>query len=132
LIELKSTDRDLRKFGLTLSALLIIFASGVPMLRRHQLVMPPCYLALMLAFVATVFPRFLGPLRVLWTHVGNILGAINTRVILGILYFTIFVPMAIMMRMRGTDKLGRKIDLTAKSYRLKSENPPVKNMERIF
>ena len=48
---------------------------------------------------------FLHPLNKLWMRFGILLGIIMSPIILGIIYFLMFTPMAIPMRILGRDEL---------------------------
>ena len=61
-------------------------------------------------FVITLFkPEILLPLNKLWMRIGLILGMIVSPIILGIMFFGLFTPTALIMRFRGRDELGIKI-----------------------
>lgn len=70
----------------------------------------------------------------LWMKLGLVLSWINTRLILIILFYLLFTPMGIVMRMFGVDLLDRKIEKGKDSYWRKKEkkefNPP--DYERQF
>lgn len=53
-----------------------------------------------------------------WMFVGGILGWINTRIILGLIFFVLFTPIAVVRRLMGKDSLGLRVDAQAKTYRI--------------
>ena len=55
------------------------------------------------------------PLNKLWMRLGLLLGAIVSPVVLGVLYFFLFAPIAFMMRLFGRDELRIK-KRDSKSY----------------
>jgi hypothetical protein len=61
-------------------------------------------------------------------RLGNVLGAINSRIILTLLFYGIFTPMGLIMRARGIDPLKRKTNQQANSYRLVSKSRPGSHM----
>jgi hypothetical protein len=64
--------------------------------------------------------------------IGHVLGWINTRIILGVVFFIIFAPVALFMRLFGKDPMHRRLDATAETYRINSEKLPRERMERPF
>ena len=48
-------------------------------------------------------------------YLGNILGLINSRLILGIIFFIVLVPISIVMRIFGYDPLKKKKITTNKN-----------------
>jgi len=52
-----------------------------------------------LAFIAFVFPRLLGPLNVVWFAIGKVLHAIVSPLTLGVLFFLIVAPFGFIMRL---------------------------------
>ena len=68
-----------------------------------------------------------------WMKFGLFMGTyIMTPLIMAIVFFTLFMPMGLMIRLFGKDLLGRKLDSEADSYRVPSDSPPVKNLEKPF
>jgi len=65
-----------------------------------------------------------------WIQLGNILGWINSRIILGIVFIFVLLPIAFIMRIFGHDPLNTKNTLQ-KSYREIKKNHKV-NFKKIF
>ena len=68
------------------------------------------------ALLALVVPIVTKPVYRGAIFVAHILGWINTRIILGAIYYVIFTPISILMRLFGRDSLNRKIDKNSDSY----------------
>lgn len=67
--------------------------------------------------------KLLKSLYSLWMKFALILSWINTRLILIILFYLIFTPIGLVLRILGKDLLDRKINKISKSYwRKKEEN----------
>lgn len=73
--------------------------------------------------VAMVVPRLLAPLNRAWTKFGLILSKITTPIVLGILFFGVVTPIALMMRATGKDPLSRQFEQRNKTYWIE-RNPP--------
>jgi hypothetical protein len=82
------------------------------------------------AFFAT---QLLGPLYKGWMAFGAVFAWINTRIILGAIFYVIVSPVAIGIRLLGKDLLDEKIDRNRASYwkRRTKRNIP-ESMERQF
>lgn len=55
-----------------------------------------------------------------WMKFAHVLGWVNTRIILSIVYFFIFTPLALIFRLMGKDPLGRHFE-AVDSYWAKRE-----------
>ena len=54
---------------------------------------------------ALVYPKMLAPLNKAWIAFGHVLGWINARIILGIVFFVVVMPIGLVMRLFGKDFL---------------------------
>lgn len=123
----------LRRFGLTTAALFVaIFGLGLPWLRSSGIPMWPFWLGGALAVPALVFPKALVPFHYVWMRVGLVLGAINSRIILGAFWLVLVLPLALFFRLVGRDPMARKRDATCESYRVASRHREAKSMEVPF
>jgi len=68
------------------------------------------------AFFAAVAPMALLPLFRLWVRFAMFLGWLNTRLILGLVFYLMITPLGLIIRLAGTDLLDEKIDKKAESY----------------
>jgi hypothetical protein len=128
----KMSPRELRKFGLVTAGMLILFFDLlIPWI--WDLAMPawPLYPAVILVSMALIIPAALGPVYKIWMRFAEALGWVNTRIILGLIFFLIFFPFGIIMRMFN-DPMRRKFDQAADSYRVSSNPTKPENMERPF
>jgi hypothetical protein len=124
---------ELRNFGLLLGALFAAFFGLLPLLRSHHSVhIWPWCLAAVLWILALVQPSMLSYLYVAWTHLGWALGWVNTRVILTTIYMLLIVPIAMVMRLWGRDRMAQRFDREINSYRVASRRRPAKDMEHPF
>ena len=126
---------ELRKFGLILaSGILIIFGLLFPLLREGQIQLTswPWLLSLALVTVSLIAPAALGPLSRAWLFLGHILGYINTRIILGIIFLVLFTPCALVLKLLKKDPMHREIDPQRNSYRVDSNQPKIENLNRPY
>ena len=83
------------------------------------------------AVVGLVFARILHPLNIAWMWFGGILNRVVSPIILGIIYFAVFTPVALVFKLRGRDVLYRKFEPSQPSYWL-HRTPPGPDAERSF
>jgi len=76
--------------------------------------------AIALAFFlsASFFPQIYIKTRIyqLWIKFGEFIGHINSKIIIALLFFFIFTPIALILKLFGKDLLNKKLDKTAKTY----------------
>jgi hypothetical protein len=124
--------KELRNFGLVTAGMLILFFDLlIPWIWDIAMPVWPLYPAVILVSMALIFPAALGPVYKIWMRFAEALGWINTRIILGLIFFLIFFPFGIIMRMFN-DPMRRKFDRSAESYRVSSNPTKPENMERPF
>ena len=124
---------ELRKFGLLMGAIIAaLFGLLLPWLFDYSWPLWPWIATGVFWAWGLVHPDSLFVLYRLWLKFGHVAGWINTRIILGVMFYLIFFPAGILMRMCRKDPMARKLDNTTDSYRIVS--PPVKknHIERPY
>ena len=128
----KPGARELRSFGLLLGSLIAALFGVWPLLRSRHTALWPWIIAAVLWLAALLQPTALSYVHRGWTRLGSILGWINTRIILTVLFAVSIVPLGLLMRLFGRDRMARKFDPKLSSYRIESKTRPEKSMERPF
>ena len=127
------SKKDLRSFGLlTGSITLLLFGLFLPWLFDHNFPIWPWYVAAVLIVWALLLPQTLKPVYRLWMAIGQVLGWINTRIILSIMFYIIILPVGLILRLTGKDPMSRKFDNQQDSYRVTSQKPDKNHFERPF
>lgn len=75
-------------------------------------------ISVFLFLISSFRANFLKPLNKLWMQFGLILGKIINPIVMGIIYFFIFSPIGILMRLFGRDELGLRLK-NKKTYWIK-------------
>jgi hypothetical protein len=122
--------RELRNFGL-ISGMIVaaIFGLLLPWLFSHSLPVWPWIVFSIMASLALLLPSLLIPIYKGWMKVGQMLGWVNTRIIMGILFYAMFLPIGLFMKLIGKDPMSRKLNRDDKSsYRIPC---PPKNIEQM-
>jgi len=122
-----------RKFGFFFSLVFLILAGYFWWTSVESLV--ACFIFLSGAFLLiTLFKAdLLLPLNRIWMRLGLVLGMIVSPVIMGIIFFGLFVPLGIMMRVFGRDELRLKTISRPSHWRERSsEETDVDAFKRQF
>lgn len=125
--------QDLRKFGFVFAGgLTLFFGLLLPWLFEKPWPVWPWVGAGVFAGAGLVLPGALRPIYYVWMKLGHALGWINTRIILGVVFFVLFAPIALLLRLLGKDPLKRRLDRETGSYRVRSEKLPRERLEKPF
>ena len=124
--------RELRNFGLTTGGIVAgLFGLLLPWLLSRPFPLWPWVVAGMLGGLALLFPSGLGPIYRVWMKFGHVMGAINTRLILGVMFYLVVTPIGFAMRLFAWDPLRRR-RADGPSYRVQSHAKPPQQMEKPF
>src|SRR5688572_16240389 len=123
---------QLRSFGLIMGGAFSVIALW-PMVYRGQSVrLWALAIAVAMTVTGLVLPQILRPIFRVWMALGAILGWVNTRIILSLVFYGLILPIAIALRLAHKDALLRKYDKQAASYRIPRAKRPASHMERQF
>jgi hypothetical protein len=115
--------KGLRKFGLTTGAIVAgLFGLFFPWIMDKSIPVWPWVILAILLIWSLVAPASLEPVYRVWMKFGLLVSGVMTPLIMGILFYLLFTPIATLMRLAGRDPLRRRIDSTARSYRKENEN----------
>jgi len=122
-----------RVFGLVFGAAFAIIGL-VPILGGHEPRLWAILVAAVFIFCATVRPEILRPLNRLWQKIGLSLHRIVNPLVMGVLFYAIITPMAVVMRLRGKDPLRLKRPPGVSSYWIPRTppGPPPDSMTNQF
>src|SRR2546425_6159546 len=96
-----------RKFGWTFAALFFVVGAF-----SH-----PWMMAVGAAFALVTLTRahWLAPLKHAWMKFGEALNRVVSPLVMGIIFFAVFTPVALVMRLAGRDALSRRYEPAAAS-----------------
>lgn len=113
----RASLKELRRFGLSVGAvILVLFGLVLPLLAGRSFPRWPFYLGLPLMLLGLAWPALLRPLHFVWMKLAAALAWINTRIILTLLFFLIFTPLAFFLRLLRKDSLGLRWERQAPTY----------------
>ena len=101
------TDRTtLRKFGLIMASGFFLISLIIFTKHKHSAI-PTVTMALSFMLMAIFAPALLKHLYILWMRLAYILSWVNTRLLLGIIFYLVFSPVGLFMRLFRIDPLER-------------------------
>ena len=127
-----TSPRQARKTALIVGAVLLALGAWSTV-RNHPLrAQIFCGLGAYLLLVGLVVPRLAVPFHDAWMKLAHALGWINSRVLLGLLYYGVLTPLGVLMRLFGRDPLRRR--KAAASYWVSRARPRQdhEQFERLF
>jgi hypothetical protein len=126
------TGQKLRSFGLMVGGIFGVIALWPLVIRSAQ----PRWWAAVIA-VCLLVPALLYPKSLYWPHkqwmaLGHILGWINTRVILGVIFFLVVTPIGVVRRWLGRDPMGRRFRPDLRTYRVERNRRPPSHLRNQY
>ena len=109
-------DKDLRIFGLVFSLILAVIA--VRFLDRFKVTAGGWVLfcATVCFFLALLRPRILAPFHRILSSVAKIIGGVVSSMVLAVIFFAVFTPLAFYLRISRADILDLRIEKDRPSY----------------
>ena len=123
--------KKLREFGF-LIGFIFPFLIGwmLPLIGGHSFRTWTLFISIPSIILASTKPILLLYPYIAWMKLGHILGWVNSRIVLGLVFLIILQPIALIMRIFGHDPLRTK-QIAQKSYRVIKTNHKV-NLKKIF
>lgn len=132
-IESNPAASELRKFGYVMALFFaLVFGVFVPWWWSLKWAYWPWCVAFLFLVLAIVKPSALGIFYKYWMRLGRILEWVNVRIVLGVVFFLVFMPLGMIMRLFGKDTLQKKWDKQATTYRVAKIVRKKNHMERQF
>ena len=125
------SNKVLREFGFLICiAFPLLIGWFLPVLGGHPFRVWTLFISLPSGILAILKPGLLLYPYKLWMKIGHILGWVNSRLILGLVFLIVLQPISLIMRLFGHDPLGIK-NHNRISYREIKTNKKV-NFKKIF
>jgi hypothetical protein len=123
---IKTDKLTLKKFGFLMAAVLLL--AGLIVFIKHRRVYLPAAVTALLFFTTAIFiPVSLKYFYIFWIKLARCLSWVNTRILLGLMFYGIFTPLGLFLRLFRIDLLERKFDRASDSYwksRMGKKIPP--------
>ena len=129
----KLDKKGLCNFGLLTGTIIaVLFGLILPLLWGHGLPILPWIIGGVFYGLALIIPQSLDPIHYGWMRVGQVLGRVNSCIILGLIFFVMLTPMALVMRLINRDTMTRKFDFELETYRVSSKIRNTVSMEKPY
>jgi ABC-type glycerol-3-phosphate transport system permease component len=126
------TTKQLRSFGIIVGGIFAVLGFWPVVFRGEDPRWWIVALAGCLMVPALVFPRSLFWVYKSWMAIGHVLGWINTRIILGAVFYLIVTPTGIFRLWLGKDPMGRQLRPDLDSYRIVRKPRPTSHLTRQY
>jgi hypothetical protein len=103
-----------RSFGWTFTGIFALSAVFYPW------TMPA---AILMAAVTLAREHWLTPLNRAWMKLGLLMGSVVNPIVLGVLFFAVFTPVGLVLRLAGRDAMARRWDAARPSYWVERDPP---------
>lgn len=124
--------KELRQFGLLVGGVFSVIGLWPMFLRGEPLRLWAVVLGSLLILLGSLAPTWLAPIHRGWMWVGHVLGWINTRIILGVIFYGLITPIGIVFRMLGKDTMRQSFSDTSSTYRVNRQPRPRSHMKFQF
>jgi hypothetical protein len=126
------TQKQLRSFGLMVGFILGGVAIWPLIVRGEDVRLWALLPAVFLTFPAVVYPAWLTWFYKRWMWIGLILGWVNTRIILGFIFYLVVAPTGMLRRWLGKDPMGRQLRPDVDSYRVVRDPRPCSHLTKQY
>ena len=125
-------QKKLREFGFLIGFIFPFFIGWIlPIIGGHSFRLWTLWVSLPTLIVAILKPLLLFYPYKAWMKIGNILGWLNSNLILGLVFISVLIPISIVMKIIGYDPLKQNFKgKTTDSYRELRRNKV--DLTRIF
>jgi hypothetical protein len=132
--DIPKLDRaGLRKFGITTGAIVaVLFGVFFPWLLKAGFVLWPWVLFSVLAIMGLVAPMSLRPVYQGWMRFGLFMSRFTTPLIMGLVFFLVITPTALIMKLLGKDPMKRELVQDQTTYRVASSKAAREAIERPY
>ena len=108
-----SSSKDLklpsnRKFGLFFSAIFLVSLAYFLNFSQNLYTIIFSILFIITLFITIFFSDLLTPFNKLWMKIGYLIGSFISPLVMGIIYFIFFTPIALVFKLTNRDYLGLK------------------------
>lgn len=110
--------KEFRAFGLMVGSIFSVIGLWPALMRGDPLRMWAISAGGALIGLGLALPASLKHIYHIWMKVGYVLGWINTRILLGVIFYGMITPMGLIMRLFKKDSMHRRLDPDINTYRV--------------
>lgn len=131
-MEQTATHKELRQFGLLVGAVFTVIGLWPLVFRGEPVRLWATGIGGLLIASGGAFPSVLAPVHKGWMWIGHILGWINTRILLGIVFYGLVTPIGVVFRLMGKDTMRQAFAESSTTYRVVRSPRPHSHMKYQF
>jgi len=126
------SQKELKNFGLLVGGILLVIGLWPMLLHGESLRVWVVGVGGLLIGLGGLYPQSLAPIHKGWMWVGHLLGWINTRILLGLVFYGLITPIGIVLRVMGKDTMSQALSETGPTYRVTRQPRPRSHMKYQF
>lgn len=124
--------RQLRTFGLTVGGILALIGTWPLAIHGETVRWWTLVPGVILVTLGVAAPAGLAAVYRIWMKAGYSLGWVNTRIILGIVFYGLITPIGLAMRWLGRDPMRRSISTDCETYRVARSSRPCSHLNHQY
>lgn len=124
--------KQLRQFGWLMGGVFALIALWPLVVRGESIRMWAGILAGLFGVLGAVFPNGLKPIYRVWMIFGEKIGWVNSRILLGLVFYGLVTPMSLVIRVLGKRPLQLSFDPKAETYRVPKEARAADHVLKAF
>ena len=131
-MEQATTRKELRQFGLLVGTVFTVIGLWPLVFRGESLRLWAIGVGGLLIACGGAIPSVLAPVHKGWMWVGHIMGWINTRILLSIVFYAMVTPIGLVLRLMGKDTMRQAFAESSTTYRVVRSPRPHSHMKNQF
>lgn len=128
----EDTTKQLRSFGLIVGTIFAGIGAWPLLIHSAELRWWSLVVAGLLVLPAAIYPKILFWPHKGWMILGHVLGWVNTRIILGAIFYLVVTPIGVFRRWLGKDPMGQHLRPDLDSYRIPRQARPGSHLTRQY
>jgi len=117
------SKKDLRNFELIWAFIFFIIAF-YPLIHSEEIRIWALITSIIFILISLVIPLALSRFYTLWVRFGEFTGKLISKIILLLLFYTLFTSVALILKVLGKDLLHKRLDSNTSSYWKDREQQP--------
>ena len=124
--------KELRSFGLLTGGVFALIGVWPIIFRGESLRIWAAVVGVVLMVCGGLSSTFLAPFYKGWMRLGHVLGWINTRILLAVVFFGLVTPIGLLYRLMGKDTMRRAFSESSSTYRVNRQPRSLMHMKNQF
>jgi hypothetical protein len=127
-----ATRKELRQFGLLVGTVFTVIGLWPLVFRGEPFRLWALGAGGLLILLGAILPQVLTPIHKGWMWVGHVLGWMNTRILLSIVFFGLVTPIGMVFRLMGKNTIRQGYAESSTTYRVVRAPRPPSHMKYQF